>query len=133
VVSLGARDTLSDLMSKTTSVVAGRAYGRRRPASSLAGAVVLMSVLVIASGGVAWAVVRGKTVAIAAVPWTAVIWEKSPYPGQPPYAACTGVVIGPRYVLTAGHCVMSGNSARLLPKSATGVETGTSNFERADQ
>lgn len=83
-----------------------------------------------ASAGMALGVVGGRTVPITAVPWTVVIWEKSPYTGQPPYQRCTGVIIGPRDVLTAGHCVMSGNSARVLPRTSIGVEAGTSNFER---
>lgn len=82
-----------------------------------------------AAGGVALAVVGGRTVSITAAPWTVVVWEKSPYAGLPPYAACTGVIIGPRHVLTAGHCVTSGNSAKLLPASSIGVEAGTSNYE----
>lgn len=92
-------------------------------------ALLLGVVLLSACDGVALGVVDGRTVSITAAPWTVVIWKRSPDAGQPPYAACTGVIIGPRYVLTAGHCVMSGDSARLLPKSSIGVEAGTSNFE----
>jgi hypothetical protein len=95
----------------------------------VATAALLAIVLLGVGGGVALAVVDGKTVSVTAVPWTVVIWEKSPYAGLPPYPACTGVVTGPQVVLTAGHCVMSGNSARLLPDSSIGVEAGTSNFD----
>jgi secreted trypsin-like serine protease len=102
----------------------------RRAVLRFAAVVVLVPVLVSATGGLAFGVVGGKTVPITAVPWTVVIWKKSPSAGEPPYAGCTGVIIGPRYVLTAGHCVMSGNSAKPLPDSSIGVEAGTSNFER---
>lgn len=82
------------------------------------------------SGDVAYGVVGGKTVSITAVPWTVVIWKKSPYPGEVPYHACTGVIIGSRDILTAGHCVTSGDSVKPLPSSSIGVEAGTSNLER---
>jgi hypothetical protein len=101
-----------------------------RPVVSRAAAVVLLVVALLgAGGGVALAVVGGRTVSITAAPWTVVVWKGSPYAGQPPYAACTGVIIAPQYVLTARHCVMSGNSAKVLPASSIAVEAGTSNFE----
>lgn len=101
----------------------------KRAASRAASALLLVGVFLGAGGGVAQGVIGGKTVSITAVPWTVAIWEKSHYAGRP-YQRCTGVIIGPRDVLTAGHCVMSGNSARLLPDSSIGVEAGTSNFDR---
>jgi Trypsin len=85
--------------------------------------------LLSATAGVALAVVGGKTVSVTAAPWTVVVWEQSPYKGQPRYAACTGVIIDPLRVLTAGHCVMSGDSAKPLPSSAFTIEAGVSNFE----
>jgi secreted trypsin-like serine protease len=74
-------------------------------------------------------VVGGKTVPIAAAPWTALIIERSTYAGKPLNALCTGVIIAPGYVLTAAHCVMAGNSARTLPLSAIGIGAGASNFD----
>ena len=92
-------------------------------------AVVLVAIaLVSVSGGVAMAVVGGKTVPITAAPWTVVVWEPT-YPGQPRYAACTGVIIDPLHVLTAGHCVMVGNSAKPMPASDFGIEAGVSDFK----
>lgn len=90
----------------------------------------LVAVLLGVGGGVALGVVGGRTVPITAAPWTVVVWEKSPYAGLPPYPACTGVIIGPRSVVTAGHCVMAGDSARPLPPAAFHIEAGASNFER---
>ncbi len=71
-------------------------------------------------------VVGGKTVSITAAPWTVVVWER--YVGGR-YAACTGVIIDPLHVLTAGHCVMAGNSAKPLPASGVRIEAGVSNFK----
>ncbi len=84
----------------------------------------LVVVLVVATGGVSLAVVSGKTVPIRAAPWTVAVREY----GQP---RCTGVIIGPSRVLTAGHCVMSdgGDSAELLPASDFTVKAGVSNFK----
>ena len=94
----------------------------------LAGVVLSVIVLVSVSGGVAMAVVGGKTVPITAAPWTVVVWEPT-YPGQPRYAACTGVIIDPLHILTAGHCVMVGNSAKPMPASDFGIEAGVSDFK----
>ena len=107
----------------------GRAHRSWRVLSRVSGAALLVIVFMSGTGGQALAVVRGKTVSITSVPWTVVIWKRSPYAGRPPYAGCTGVIIRPRYVLTAGHCVMSGNTGRLLPETSIGVEAGTSNFQ----
>jgi hypothetical protein len=80
-----------------------------------------------ATGGVAQGVVRGKTVSIKAAPWTVVVWGLN-YAGEHKYADCTGVIIDPLHVLTAGHCVMSGESAKQLPSSSFSIEAGVSNF-----
>jgi hypothetical protein len=109
-------------MSKAMGVFAGRAYGRRRTVSRLAGVVVSALVLVSASAGAALGVVGGMTVSITAAPWTVVVREY----GQ---QRCTGVIIDSRQILTAGHCVMSGNSAKPLPASGFAIEAGVSNFK----
>ena len=88
-------------------------------------AVVLVVVALVGStAGVALAVVGGRTIPIAAAPWTVVIREY----GQP---RCTGVIISSFQILTAGHCVMSdgGNSGQPLPPSDFTVEAGVSNFK----
>jgi hypothetical protein len=84
-----------------------------------------VAVLTSAAGGVALAVVGGKTVSITAAPWTVAVREY----GQ---QACTGVIIDPTHILTAGHCVMSGDdgdSAKPLPASDFTIEAGVSNFK----
>ncbi len=60
---------------------------------------------------------------IATAPWTVVVREY----GQ---QRCTGVIINPSHILTAGHCVMSdnGESAKPLPASDFTIEGGVSNF-----
>ena len=80
--------------------------------------------LVTLTTDAALGVVGGKTVSITAAPWTVVVREY----GQ---QRCTGVIIDPLHIVTAGHCVMSdnGNSAEPLPASDFGVEAGVSNFK----
>jgi len=80
------------------------------------------------TAGVALAVVGGKTVRITAAPWTVVVREPE-YVGGPRYVACTGVIIDRFHILTAGHCVVSGESAKVLAASGFRVEAGVSNFE----
>jgi Trypsin len=87
---------------------------------------VLLITLLSATGGVALGVVRGNVVSIKAVPWTVVVWAPF-YVGEASHAECTGVIIDPVHILTAGHCVMTGNSANLLPPSSFRIEAGVSN------
>ena len=89
----------------------------------LAGVGLLTGVLVGSTGGVALGVVGGKTVSITAAPWTVVVSEPTNPSGLPRYAACTGVIIDPRHILTAGHCAYG------APPSGFRVEAVVSNFK----
>lgn len=101
----------------------------RKGISRLVGLTVAASVIVGSSAGVALGVVGGKTVQISAAPWSVVVWARSPYAGLPRYAACTGVIIDARHVVTAEHCVMRGLSAAPNPASHFTIEAGVSNFK----
>jgi secreted trypsin-like serine protease len=96
-------------------------HGVRAALSRLLYGVLLAVATVGATCGVALGVVGGKTVSITAAPWTVVIRE---YDQQ----ECTGVIIDPSHILTAGHCVMSGNSAKLMSASVFTIEAGVSDF-----
>jgi secreted trypsin-like serine protease len=99
----------------------------RRLGARLVGFAALLIVVMSVTSGQAFAIVGGKTISITAAPWTVVVWEPT-YPGQPKYAACTGGIIDPRHVLTAGHCVMRGESAKAMPASGFRIEAGVSDY-----
>lgn len=96
----------------------------------ITGLVALAFTLVCSTAGVAFGVIGGHTVSIAAAPWSAVVWEQSRYAVHRRYAACTGVIIDRRHILTAGHCVMYSDSST-QPRSASvfSIEAGVSNFK----
>jgi Trypsin len=109
-------DTLCGLMHSGSDIRRGRAVLR------LARVVLLLVVLMSATGGVALGVVGGERIPITVAPWTVVIRES----GE---EACTGVIVSSSRILTAGHCVMSGDSAKELPASDFTVEAGVSDFK----
>lgn len=65
--------------------------------------------------GVQW----GKSVNIRVAPWTVVVLQ---YQRE----ACTGAIIDPTHVLTAGHCLYNVDAP--IPLSQFVVEAGVSNF-----
>lgn len=101
-----------------------RIFARARSRFGVAAVVIVA--LMLSSGGVALGLVGGKRVSITAVPWTVVVWGPF-YAGEPRHAECAGVIIDATHVLTAGHCVMSGNSATPLPATSFRIEAGVSN------
>jgi len=108
--------------SRTTTATGGRQHDARAAGRRFVSVAFLVIVLMSATAGVALGVVGGKTVPITAAPWTVVVREY----GQ---QACTGVIIDSSHILTAGHCVMSGNSGRPLRESVFAIEAGVSNFK----
>jgi hypothetical protein len=72
-------------------------------------------------------VINGTTAPIAAFPWLVHIT----YEGSVDKFACTGSVVAPRLVLTAGHCAVS-ESGRVLRPNDYSVTWGTANVEKAD-
>ncbi|MGH9917485.1 MAG: trypsin-like serine protease, partial [Nitrososphaerales archaeon] len=69
------------------------------------------------------AVYRGQVVTVRAAPWTVVVLE-------PEEQDCTGVILDPLHVLTAGHCVtVTENSDSLMSPTALKIEAGVSNYK----
>jgi hypothetical protein len=104
-----------------------RPFGARLAVPRLAAIVTSLILSMSVGADVALGVVGGKTISITAAPWTVAVWEPT-YPGHPRYVACTGVIIDPLHILTAGHCVMVGNSAKPLSVSGFRIEAGVSDF-----
>lgn len=104
--------------------------GLRREGAAARLAAVFTAIVILLGTGAreAFGVVGGKTVSIASAPWNVVVWKQ--YATNARYAACTGVIIAPQYVLTAGHCVMVSDSS-VTPQAASvfSIEAGVSNFK----
>lgn len=79
-----------------------------------------------ADGSAKTSVVEGKTAPIAAFPWLAYVV----YRGPVDQFSCSGTVVAPRLVLTAGHCAVS-QSGRLLQPHSYRVVWGVANVEKA--
>ena len=72
-------------------------------------------------------IVGGSTASIEELPWMAYVRYRGPAQGS----ACTGTVVAPRLVLTAGHCVVS-EAGRLLSPGNFTVVTGVADLRRAE-
>ncbi len=70
-------------------------------------------------------VVRGTSASIAAFPWLAHIT----YEGAVEGFECSGTVVAPRLVLTAGHCAV-GESGRVLAAASYRVVTGLADLKQ---
>jgi hypothetical protein len=78
------------------------------------------------SGRAHASIIKGTTASIAAFPWLAFI----EYRGAREPSLCTGTVIAPRLILTAGHCVLNLGGG-ILPASNYRVFTGTADVKSA--
>lgn len=79
-----------------------------------------------ARGGAHASVIDGRTVAIEEYPWLAYIEGNLDGTGGFPFS-CTGTVIAPRVVLTAGHCTDDLDAELLNKPSGYLVATGVAN------
>jgi secreted trypsin-like serine protease len=90
----------------------------------------ITATLLLAGGGsAAFApdVVGGSTASAGSFPWLAFVYDYEP--GGVGF--CTGTVISPNVILTAGHCVLSETTGRPLPARDFGVATGTVDWTKA--
>ncbi|HEY1285441.1 MAG TPA: serine protease [Solirubrobacterales bacterium] len=71
-------------------------------------------------------IVRGRPAAIAAFPWLAHV----DYSGEIDKFDCTGTVVAPRVVLTAGHCALTGTGHVAVAANYT-VTTGVADLRDA--
>jgi len=71
-------------------------------------------------------IVEGKTASISSYPWLAFI----SYDGPVEESGCTGTVVAPRLILTAGHCVLTG-TGKVAVASHFAVLTGTGDLREA--
>jgi secreted trypsin-like serine protease len=71
-------------------------------------------------------IVKGRTASISAFPWLAFVEDRDAT-GQ---FSCTGTVVAPRVILTAGHCVQeTEGSGRIVPPEGYSVTTGLSDLK----
>lgn len=78
-----------------------------------------------AADGARASIVGGDAASIAAYPWLAFIEAET---GPEEGFQCTGTVVAPRVVLTAGHCVEDIDSGRLTPAADFAVATGVADL-----
>ncbi len=80
------------------------------------------------AGGAGASVIAGRPASIAAFPWLAHVRFDN---GRGGGFACTGTVVSPRLVLTAGHCVENLESGGIYPPGGYTVLTGVANIRDA--
>jgi len=73
-------------------------------------------------------VIGGRTASIVEFPWLAFV-AAEPVKDEP--FSCTGAVIAPRIVLTAGHCIQKPERLRAFPPSIYRVVTGVADLRQA--
>jgi secreted trypsin-like serine protease len=100
---------------------------RTRTAAALAAAATLAGLALLPAGGAASgparaSIVGGAPTTIAEFPYIAHVEARV---GQGLEFACTGTVVAPRVVLTAGHCVDDVDLGSLTPADAYSVTTGS--------
>lgn len=108
----------------------------RRGAVALIAALALFASLVVAAGATAasnpkatGSVIGGHNANIAQYPALAYIEGVQATAGY----ACTGTVVAPRVILTAGHCVEDIESSSIVEPSEIAVATGVSNLTKIPQ
>jgi trypsin len=79
-------------------------------------------------GGANASIIGGQPASIASFPWLAYIDFSN---GRGGGFACTGAVVSPRLVLTAGHCVENLESGGIYPAAGYTVLTGATNLSEA--
>jgi secreted trypsin-like serine protease len=72
-------------------------------------------------------VIGGHSASIAAFPWLADIEGEEPEGG---FFGCTGTVVAPRIVLTAGHCVEDLETSTIFSASGYAVATGIADISQ---
>jgi secreted trypsin-like serine protease len=106
---------------------------RRRTAAPLLALVVVLGALILAATATAasnpratGSVIGGHNATIAEFPSLAFIEGVQATAGY----ACTGTVVAPRVVLTAGHCVEDIESSSIVEPGLIAVATGVSNLRK---
>jgi secreted trypsin-like serine protease len=79
-----------------------------------------------AGGGARTSIVGGSPASIASYPWLAYIQ----YQGPVEAFSCTGTVVAPRLILTAGHCLLTGTGKVAVTSNFT-VLTGVADLREA--
>jgi secreted trypsin-like serine protease len=109
---------------------------RRRRVPSLIALLAVLGALILAAGATAasnpkatGSVIGGHNANISQYPSLAYIEGVQATAGY----ACTGTVVAPRVVLTAGHCVEDIESSSIVESAKIGVATGISNLTKIPQ